>query len=212
MRKIFGTILVLAAVLCLVGCGGNQAADNAQIEELQADLQTVQAERDALLKENETLCARLAEEVGQGEEANPIDTYFESAPIGESTIEMNYGAELWADAWEQETRHLAEEIKSELVLDEDRATVDSYLAAAEQQWERMEEMTLYVCADLEVPAADRVASSGTIRGVLWGGNRARLWEDTFYQLLQVKPDMLGEGSYEFIFDSAAAQAALEAGK
>lgn len=210
MRKILGTVLALAAVLCLAGCGANQAVDNwrQRCEELQAEVDELQQEREDLMAEIETIRG----EAGDPDEAaNPIDTFFESASFGESTVEMNVASALWADAWEQETLHLAEEIKAELILEEDRATVDAYIAAAKQQWERMEEMTLYVCADLEVPAADRIGSSGTIRGVLWGGNRARLWEDTFYQLLRVKPDMLGESGYDFIFDSAAAQAALDGG-
>ena len=91
--------------------------------------------------------------------------------------------------------------------------MDAYIAAAEGQSSRMDVMAIYPIADLSVPQDDRANSSGSLRGVLWAGAHQQIWKDTFYQLLYVAPDYAGgldsAVSYQFLLDTAAAQAQLD---
>ena len=68
-------------------------------------------------------------------------------------------------------------------------------------------------ADLTVPQTDRVATSGTLRGVLWAGAYQQIWKDTFYQLLYIAPDYAdgtdSASSYEFVFDADTMQSQLD---
>ena len=147
------------------------------------------------------------------DEANPIDRFIEGVDVGSSTAEMNAVADSWAGAWESECRNAAKWLKGQLPLQEDQALVDAYIASAEEQSARMDIMAIYPIADLTLPQTDRSASSGSLRGVLWAGAHQQIWKDTFYQLLYVAPDYAGgldsAVSYQFLFDTAAAQAQLD---
>ena len=108
---------------------------------------------------------------------------------------------------------MAEWLKKQLPRQEDQDLVDVYISSAEEQVSRMNIMAIYSIADLTVPQADRAASSGSLRGVLWAGAYQQLWKDTFYQLLYVAPDYAGgmdsAVSYQFVFDPDAMQAQLD---
>ena len=205
-------VLALLSLLTLTACGGSNA------DALQQENETLRQQVAALEAENENLKAEnaalddTAPESGD-EEANPIDRFFDGVDIGSSTAEMNFIADSWANAWEAECRNVAEWLKKQLPLQEDQDLVDAYIASAEEQVSRMNIMAIYSIADLTVPQADRAASSGSLRGVLWAGAYNQLWKDTFYQLLYVAPDYAGgldsAVSYQFIFDPDAMKAQLD---
>lgn len=217
-KQIVAGALAVGLLLGLSACGGNTAADTGglqeenealrqQVAELEEACQALSDEKDQLLALNSD------QEAVTGEEPdNMIDRFFEDVEGGESTAEMNFIANSWADAWEAEARNVAEWLKLQLPLEEDRALVDSYLVAAEEQAERLNTMAIYPVADLEVPQEERVMYSGTMRGVLWAGSRQRLWRDTFYQLLNVAPKYDGTfmgDSYPFLFSSGEIQARID---
>lgn len=208
--------LALFSLLTLTACGSSHTAET---EELRQQVASLEAQRDALVKENEALKAEnaalddTAPESGD-EEANPIDRFFDGVDAGSSTAEMNIVADSWAEAWEAECRNAAEWLKTQLPLPEDQALVDAYVTSAAEQAARMDVMAIYPIADLTVPQSDRVSSSGTLRGVLWAGAHQQIWKDTFYQLLYVAPDYASgvdsAVSYQFVFDPGAMQAQLDA--
>ena len=225
----FALLLAAAALtLGLTACGasGDTAAlekENAQLRQEVADLEEA---RRTLADENDLLTALNADLQAENnalnetapssgdEEANPIDRFFDGVDAGSSTAEMNLVANSWAAAWEAECRNAAEWLKGQLPRQEDQALVDAYVSAAAEQVSRMDSMAIYPIADLTVPQADRAASSGTLRGVLWAGAYQQIWKDTFYQLLYIAPDDAGGEdsavSYQFLFDPETQQAALEA--
>ena len=206
-------VLALLSLLILTACGNSNA------DALQQENETLRQQVAALEAENENLKAEnaalddTAPESGD-EEANPIDRFFDGVDIGSSTAEMDFVAGSWANAWEAECRNVAEWLKKHLPRQEDQDLVDAYISSAEEQVSRMNIMAIYSIADLTVPQADRAASSGSLRGVLWAGAYQQLWKDTFYQLLYVAPDYAGgmdsAVSYQFVFDPDAMQAQLDA--
>lgn len=172
---------------------------------LEQQVTQLEASRRALMEENRRLSAHLEDEA-------PIDRFFDGADAGNNTAEMNFFANTWADAWEAEARAAAEWLKGQLLLEEDRALVDAYVAAAEDQSARMRVMSIYPSAALDVPQEVRAGYSGTLCGVLEAGGRQQLWRDTFYQLLYAAPEYdgtLSSGSYVFQFDADAAQRAID---
>ena len=175
------------------------------METLRQQVAALEAENENLKVENAAL-DDTAPESGD-EEANPIDRFFDGVDIGSSTAEMDFVASSWANAWEAECRNVAEWLKKQLPRQEDQDLVDAYISSAEEQVSRMNIMAIYSIADLTVPQADRAASSGSLRGVLWAGAYQQLWKDTFYQLLYVAPDYAGgmdsAVSYQFVFDPDA---------
>lgn len=205
-------VLALLSLLILTACGNSNA------DALQQENETLRQQVAALEAENENLKAEnaalddTAPESGD-EEANPIDRFFDGVDIGSSTAEMDFVASSWANAWEAECRNVAEWLKKQLPRQEDQDLVDAYISSAEEQVSRMNIMAIYSIADLTVPQADRAASSGSLRGVLWAGAYQQLWKDTFYQLLYVAPDYAGgmdsAVSYQFVFDPDAMQAQLD---
>lgn len=205
-------VLALLSLLILTACGNSNA------DALQQENETLRQQVAALEAENENLKAEnaalddTAPESGD-EEANPIDRFFDGVDIGSSTAEMDFVAGSWANAWETECRNVAEWLKKQLPRQEDQDLVDAYISSAEEQVSRMNIMAIYSIADLTVPQADRAASSGSLRGVLWAGAYQQLWKDTFYQLLYVAPDYAGgmdsAVSYQFVFDPDAMQAQLD---
>ena len=205
-------VLALLSLLILTACGNSNA------DALQQENETLRQQVAALEAENENLKAEnaalddTAPESGD-EESNPIDRFFDSVDSGSSTVEMDLVADSWAGAWEAECRNVAEWLKKQLPRQEDQDLVDAYISSAEEQVSRMNIMAIYSIADLTVPQADRAASSGSLRGVLWAGAYQQLWKDTFYQLLYVAPDYAGgmdsAVSYQFVFDPDAMQAQLD---
>lgn len=205
-------VLALLSLLILTACGNSNA------DALQQENETLRQQVVALEAENENLKAEnaalddTAPESGD-EEANPIDHFFDGVDIGSSTAEMDFVAGSWANAWEAECRNVAKWLKKQLPRQEDQDLVDAYISSAAEQVSRMNIMAIYSIADLTVPQADRAASSGSLRGVLWAGAYQQLWKDTFYQLLYVAPDYAGgmdsAVSYQFVFDPDAMQAQLD---
>ena len=205
-------VLALLSLLILTACGNSNA------DALQQENETLRQQVAALEAENENLKAEnaalddTAPESGD-EEANPIDRFFDGVDIGSSTAEMDFVAGSWANAWEAECRNVAEWLKKQLPRQEDQDLVDAYISSAEEQVSRMNIMAIYSIADLTVPQADRAASSGSLRGVLWAGAYQQLWKDTFYQVLDVAPDYAGgmdsAVSYQYLFDPDAMQAQLD---
>ena len=205
-------VLALLSLLILTACGNSNA------DALQQENETLRQQVAALEAENENLKAEnaalddTAPESGD-EEANPIDRFFDGVDIGSSTAEMDFVAGSWANAWEAECRNVAKWPKKQLPRQEDQDLVDAYISSAEEQVSRMNIMAIYYIADLTVPQANRAASSGSLRGVLWAGAYQQLWKDTFYQLLYVAPDYAGgmdsAVSYQFVFDPDAMQAQLD---
>ena len=204
--------LALLSLLTLTACGSsNMDAIQQENETLRQQVAALEAENENLKAENAAL-DDTAPESGD-EEANPIDRFFDGADIGSSTAEMDFVADSWANAWEAECRNVAEWLKEQLPLQEDQDLIDAYVAAVDEQADRMNIMAIYPIADLTIPQADRAASSGSLRGVLWAGAYNQLWKDTFYQLLYVAPDYTdgtdSAVSYQFIFDPDAMQAQLD---
>ncbi len=196
-----GLILTVLLLLTLSACG------NRETESLRVEKDDLQAQVSALEKENAALRAELGQlqtemrKVSESDrENNPIDRFYDTVETDGSTVSMNAVAYSCADAWEAEARNMAEQLKSQLPLAEDRDLVDAYIAAVEEQIERMNIMAIYQVSDLEMPQEERPASSGTLRGVLWAGNQANLWRDTFYQLYWVLPF---SGNDKFLFDPEA---------
>ena len=184
--------LALLVVLSLTACGtSNSAALQQENEDLRQQIAALESENAAL---NDT-----APESGD-EESNPIDRLFDSVDSGSSTVEA-------------ECRNVAAWLKEQLPLQEDKDLVDAYIAAAEAQADRMNVMAIYPIADLTIPQTDRVATSGTLRGVLWAGAYQQIWKDTFYQLLYIAPDYAdgtdSASSYEFVFDADTMQSQLD---
>ena len=208
MKKILA-VLALLSLLILTACGNSNA------DALQQENETLRQQVAALEAENENLKAENAalDDTAGDEEANPIDRFFDGVDIGSSTAEMDFVAGSWANAWEAECRNVAEWLKKQLPRQEDQDLVDAYISSAEEQVSRMNIMAIYSIADLTVPQADRAASSGSLRGVLWAGAYQQLWKDTFYQLLYVAPDYAGgmdsAVSYQFVFDPDTMQAQLD---
>lgn len=226
MRKYLMLLCTLACVMCLSACGGNSGELDALRQENERLCQQVTAledEKAALTAENDVLKEKTdAQDVekvpDQGtsqEEANPIDEFYDGVEIDGSTVSMNLVEQSRADAWEAETRALAERLKARLPLQEDKDLVDDYMAAAEAQTDRMDimaiypvsDVTIYPVSDVTIPQAERIYASGTLRGVLWAGSDARIWRDTFWQLLDVSPEWEYDAS--FIFDPEIARQELE---
>lgn len=205
MRKI---IYALVLMLLLSACGRGE--ESIRVAELEAENAAIEAENAALKKENASLRTKIDELSNSSNtnstEENPIDGFFEAFDEYDgSTVSMNIVANSWADAWEAETRHLAEELKAQLSLQEDWDLVDEYISAAEGQIGRMDVMAIYPVSDTGVPYPDRLYSSGTLRGVLWAGSRQEIWRDTYFQLLYVLPE---RSACPYIFDSDAARISL----
>ena len=199
MLKRNGLILTVLLILTLSACGSKE------MDLLRRSNDDLQERISALEKENAALRAALEQsetrEVSKsGRENNPIDRFYDTVETDGSTASMNAVAYSWANAWESETRNLAEQLKSQLPLAEDRDLVDAYMSAVEEQIDRMNIMAIYQVSDLEMPQEERPASSGTLRGVLWAGSQAELWRDTFYQLYWVLPY---SGDDMFLFDPEA---------
>lgn len=193
MRKI---ICALTLILLLSACG----------EEKDERIAALEAENAALAAENDSLRTQIEKWDEISADDNPIDRFYETVDDDGSTAAMNTVANSKADDWEAEARHIAEELKEQLPLQEDRDLVDEYLLAAEQQIERMDVMAIYSISDVSIPHPERVNYSGTLRGVMWAGSRMRLWRDTFEQLRSISPT---GWNYTYLFDADAARAKLD---
>lgn len=193
MKKV---IFALSFLLFISACGREEKDD--QIAVLQAENVAYQEQISALEAENASLWDRLKEQQDIGKEADPITSFFETVECDGSTVSMNIVAGSKADAWESEARHLVEELKDQLPLQEDRDLVDAYLHAVEEQVERMNIIAVYPVSDVSIPYPDRLNTSGTLRGVLWAGSRSKLWQDTFTQLRFALPDCQ---DYTYLFDA-----------
>ncbi len=200
MKKV---IFALSFLLFLSACGRGEKDD--QIAVLQTENAAYQEEISALEAENASLRNQLKEQQNTGEEADPITSFFETVECDGSTISMNIVAGSKADAWESEALHLAEELKDQLPLQEDRDLVDAYLHAVEEQVERMNIIAVYPVSDVSIPYPDRLNTSGTLRGVLWAGSRSKLWQDTFSQLCFALPDYQ---DYTYLFDAGRTEQEL----
>lgn len=200
MKKV---IFALSFLLFLSACGSGEKDD--QIAVLQTENAAYQEQISALEAENASLRNQLKEQQNTGEEADPITSFFETVECDGSTISMNIVAGSKADAWESEALHLAEELKDQLPLQEDRDLVDAYLHAVEEQVERMNIIAVYPVSDVSIPYPDRLNTSGTLRGVLWAGSRSKLWQDTFSQLCFALPDYQ---DYTYLFDAGRTEQEL----
>lgn len=220
MRNRLILLYTLGCVVLLTACGGNSGELDAlrqENEELRRQVTALEDERAALTAENEALRERAdAQDAEQApdqetgrEEANPIDAFYDGAEAESdgSTFSMNLVEQSRAEAWEAETRALAERLKEQLPLQEDKDLVDDYVAAAKAQTDRMTTMAIYPVSDVSVPQEERIYTSGTMRGVLWAGGDARIWRDTFRQLLNVSP--CWEDDAFFVFDPESAQKELD---
>ena len=182
MKKV---IFSLSFLLLLTACG-REEKDN-QIAVLQTENAAYQEQISALEAENASLRDQLEERQDAGEEADPITSFFAAVECDGSTVSMNIVAGTQAEAWEAEARHLAEELKIQLPLQEDRDLIDAYLYAVEEQVERMDVIAVYM------------------RGVLWAGSRSKLWQDAFTQLRFALPDCQ---DYTYLFDAGTAEQEL----
>lgn len=220
MRNRLILLYTLGCVVLLTACGGNSGESDAlrqENEELRRQVTALEDERAALTAENEALRERAdAQDAEQApgqetdREANPIDAFYDGAEAESdgSTVSMNLVEQSRAEAWEAETRALAERLKEQLPLQEDKDLVDDYVAAAKAQTDRMDIMAIYPVSDVSVPQEERIYTSGTMRGVLWAGGDARIWRDTFWQLLNASP--CWEDDVSFAFDPETAQKELDA--
>ncbi len=200
MKKV---ICALSLFLLLSACGREE--EDSQLAALQAENAIYQEKITVLEAENASLCDQLKELQNASEETDPITRFYGMVEYDGSTVSMNTVADSQADAWEAETRHLAEELKAQLPLQEDRELVDAYLYAVEEQVARMDVMAVYPVSDVSIPYPERLNSSGTLRGVLWAGSRIKLWKDTFDQLRSVLPDY---PDYTYLFDAGTAEQEL----
>ncbi len=202
-KNLFLSVLLL---LTFSACK-SEDAEPLRIEnsELQTQVSALEEENAVLRAELEQLQVETQRTAESGREDNPIDRFYDAVETDSSTASMNLAANSRADAWEAETRNLAEQLKTQLPPAEDRDLVDAYLAAVEEQAGRMDIMAIYPIADLELSQEERPASSGTLRGVLWAGSRTEIWRDTFYQLFWVLPY---NGDHTFLFDPEAARLEL----
>lgn len=219
-------ILVLTMLLALSACEKGEAEGlergNGDLREQIAALETENAalqehvaaleeENDRLSLENDLLGQDLAaaqdalEQPEAQQVENPIDPFYDGLDTDGTTAAMSAAAWGRSNAWEAEARNLAEQLKAQLPLQEDRELADAYIAAVEEQLERMDVMSVYTVSDTEIPQADRMNSTGTLAQVLRPAARAQMWKDTFYQLRWVLP---GDQSYDFIFDPEAARLEL----
>ena len=128
MKKV---IFSLSFLLLLTACV-REEKDN-QIAVLQTENAAYQEQISALEAENASLRDQLEERQDAGEEADPITSFFAAVECDGSTVSMNIVAGTQAEAWEAEARHLAEELKIQLPLQEDRDLIDAYLYAVEEQ-------------------------------------------------------------------------------
>ena len=214
MRKVISALLCMAALtLALTACGKESGGE---LESLQAENSRLEQQLSQMEEEKAALEEQLQSQTQQPsqedsaqtgsdqEEENPIDTFYDGVDSDGPTAVLDAVAGCRADAWQAEVQNLARVLKSQLPLPEDQELVDAYVTAAQEQVERMNVMAIYPISDLTLSQQDRVMTSGTLRGVLWAGSRARIWRDTFYQLQAASPD-----SYTFTFDPSAAQAQLD---
>lgn len=218
-KQILPACITLA--LFLTGCGEHTTTGlhtlqkeneilHQQIAELEESCRTLSEENALLNKLNSDLEMNIENNLSsyENQKTNPIDSFFENIEIGSSTSEMNLIANTWANAWKEETYHVAEWLKEQLIRQEDKTLVDTYISTTENQASRLTTMSLYPIADLELPQEERITSSGTLQGVLLAGSYQQLWKDTFYQLIYVAPEYDGtveNGSYTFYFDSGKMQ-------
>lgn len=180
---------------------------------LQERVSALEEENDRLSLANDLLGQDLAaaqdalEQLEAQQEENPIDPFYDEmeTECGTTTAAMSTVAWSHANAWEAEVRNLAEQMKAQLPLQEDRDLVDAYLAAVEEQLERMDVMSIYTVSDIRLPQEERRGTTGTLAYVLLPANRTQIWRDTFYQLRWV---VLMEQEYDFIFDAEAARLEL----
>ena len=209
MRRVIPAIICVAALtLSLAACGKETGGE---LEALQAENSRLEQQASQLEEEKAALEEQLQSQMEQSsqgdsaqEQGNPIDTFYDGVDSDGPTAVLDAVAGCRADAWQAEVQNLARVLKSQLPLPEDQGLVDAYVTAAQEQVERMNVMAIYPIADLTLSQQNRVMTSGTLRGVLWAGSRARIWRDTFYQLQAASPD-----SYTFTFDPSAAQAQLD---
>jgi hypothetical protein len=207
--------LSAALLLSLTACGGGAASASQEDSALLEQISALQAENTALQEQLDTLQAQL--DAQQGADADtpdpvdplaedPIDAFYAGVETNGSTVALSFVAECRENAWRAEVEHLAQQIKAQLPLEEDKDLVEEYLSAAEEQTQRMNVMAIYPISDLTGPQNERVMSSGTQRGILWPEARASVWQDTFWQLSAVNPS----GEYTFLFSTDAAQQELDA--
>lgn len=230
MKKNLLPALALTLVLSLTACGAagsgsSAAAGSAAASGASSQAQALQAENKTLKAQNAALQAQLdaaqaagsaassagAADAGETRESNPIDTFFDKSPYAsdDTTAVMAYVAEERQTAWKAELDHLADAIKAGLTFDADKQLVDSYVAAAEEQAKKMQDLTLFVCGDTAAAPQERINTAGTIRSVLWGQSGAQIYRDTFFQLMNASP-YSQEGGYEYSFNASAVQAEMDA--
>lgn len=217
MKKFMALAAAVALALMLSACGGADSASALQdrADELTKQNAALQEENQKLQSQLETQAAgsesTAGTSAGSDTDDNPIDRFFSAGGYRDdsTTVVMDYVEGCYRDAWQAEMNHLAEEIKSGLTYDADKALADDYIAAAEEQVTRMESMALFVCADTGVAPDQRIGTAGTIRGVLWADFSAGIYRDTFFQLMAVSP-YANEGGYAYVFDADAVKTEMDA--
>jgi len=219
MKKILicGAALTLALSLCACGAGGAQTASSAggsvsAASSADSALEALQSENAELRQKNTELQAQLDAAGGSTsadtESDNPIDKFFAGYADRSATNEMTMVAGAEYDAWHDELTAFVKDLESETSDAADREDLEDYLENAEEQAKIQSDLTLMVAAGADTPRDQRWDSAGSLAPVSIASGGAGIFKDAFYSLYWTR--YVGEESWTWRFDAAAAKTALDA--
>lgn len=133
-----------------------------------------------------------------GSEDNPIDRAF-AKDFAEviSTVEMNYVAEKYLEAWQAEMRHAAAVLKGRYNFAEDRARVDTYVTAYEQVADAAVYLEWLNWSDTEQSPAGRSFGTGAVSASL--GAKAYIYKQATLNLLKMYQGHSAENPYLYAY-------------
>lgn len=174
------------------------------LEEADAQRQTLQMEVNRLLAEQADLQEKYEQAAAPKLPDNPIDAFYRPLLDHSATAALGYLYSKYGEAWQAELYAQTERLRMELLYQEDKALLEEYLAAVENEAAAVNELAWLLEARWDIPPGDpaRYISSGTGMTARVANRTAWVYRDAVYN------NFSEGGSGPYIFDEAAARAEL----
>ena len=144
--------------------------------------------------------------LANAQDANPIDEAFaKEFQEAHSTVETNYVAEKYMQAWKAELANIAVVTKGKYQYDEDKDRIDAYVAA----YEKVAAAAVYVewlrWSDTDAPPAGRHFGTGAASGGLLA--KAQIYKQATLNLVTSYQRNSAAGSYVYLYSGNGAELA-----
>ena len=114
-----------------------------------------------------------------------------------STVEINYVADRYMNAWKKEFEHVVQIIKENLNFEEDKEKFDNYYQTYEKLAENVAQMEYLKYVDVTENPDNRFAGTASSYGSILA--MTNVYKQATTNLITYYEDFADEGSYKYIF-------------